>query len=78
MFPEFHHEKLFLDPQPLLHAVARNLAGGKRIGILVPMPYQVEQVYEFWGRSGVDVFVASASPDRASRLTSHVKGRLPA
>lgn len=61
MFPEFHHEKLFLEPQPLLHAVARNLAGGKRIGILVPMPDQVEQAYEFWGRSGVDVFVASAS-----------------
>ena len=62
VFPEFHHEKLFLEPQPLLHAVARNLAGGKRIGILVPMPDQVEQAYEFWGRSGVDVFVASASP----------------
>lgn len=62
VFPRFRHRGIFLEPQPLLHSVARSLAGGRRIGVLVPMPDQVQQAYEFWGRSGVDVFVASASP----------------
>jgi protein AroM len=62
VFPPLEHERLFLEPQPLLHAVVRALAGGRRVGVLVPMPDQVEQAYEFWGASGVDVFVASASP----------------
>lgn len=62
VFPEFRHQKLFLEPQPLLHSVARALSAGKRIGVLVPMPDQVQQAYEFWGKSGVDIFVASASP----------------
>ena len=62
VFPQFRHSGLFLEPQPLLHSVARALAGGRKVGVLVPMPDQVQQAYDFWGASGVDVFVASASP----------------
>ncbi|MCD7833886.1 MAG: AroM family protein [Lachnospiraceae bacterium] len=61
-FPPFRHRGLFLEPQPLLHAVASKLADGKKIGLLVPMPDQVQQGRESWGRSGLSVEVACASP----------------
>lgn len=66
-FPRFRHRGLFLEPHPLLHAVAKTLADGRRVGVLVPMGDQVAQAYEYWGRSGLDVVVAHASPylDRA-------------
>lgn len=62
VFPRFEHRVLLLEPQPLFHAVVQKLADGKKIGLLVPMPEQVEQGYKFWGESGVDVTIASASP----------------
>lgn len=62
VFPGFRHKGLFLEPQPLFHAVAKKLAGGKRIGVLVPEPDQVEQAYRAWGDSGVEILAASASP----------------
>ncbi|MBR2834714.1 MAG: AroM family protein [Coriobacteriales bacterium] len=61
-FGEFAHKGVFLEPQPLLHAVAKALAGGQKIGVLVPVPGQVEQAYESWGASGVDIFATCASP----------------
>ena len=33
VFPAFKHRGLFLEPQPLFHAVAEKLAGGKKIGV---------------------------------------------
>lgn len=62
VFPKFEHKVLMLEPQGLLHAVAEKLAGGKKVGLLVPMPDQIEQAYHFWGESGLDVVVTSASP----------------
>lgn len=62
VFPAFEHQKILLEPQPLFHSVVQKLAGGKRIGVLVPLPEQVEQGRRFWGRSGVDVEITSASP----------------
>lgn len=62
VFPQFHHRVLLLEPQPLFHSVAQKLADGKKIGLLVPTPEQIAQGYEFWGSSGVDVQIASASP----------------
>lgn len=61
-FPEFEHRTILLEPQAMLHAVAAKLAGGKKVGLLVPMADQVEQAYRFWGEHGVDVTVAHASP----------------
>ena len=62
VFPAFRHAGVFIEPQPLLHSVARCLADGRRVGVLVPMEDQVAQAYEFWGASGVDVTVRHASP----------------
>lgn len=62
VFPEFRHHGLFLEPQPLFHAVANKLAGGKKIGVLVPEPEQVEQAYHNWNKSGTEIFALSASP----------------
>ena len=66
-FRRFHHRKIFLEPHPLLHAVARTMADGAPIGVLVPLADQVEQAYRHWGASGLDVVVTHASPylDRA-------------
>lgn len=61
-FPEFEHRTILLEPQAMLHAVVGKLAGGKKVGLLVPMPDQVEQAYRFWGEHGVDITVAHASP----------------
>ncbi|HJB55990.1 MAG TPA: AroM family protein [Candidatus Flavonifractor intestinipullorum] len=61
-FPAFPHRVLLLEPQEMLHAVVAKLAGGQKVGLLVPMPDQVEQAYRFWGEHGVDVTVACASP----------------
>lgn len=62
VFPEFEHRTILLEPQSMLHAVVSRLAGGRKVGLLVPMEDQVEQAYRFWGRSGVNVVVAHASP----------------
>lgn len=51
-----------LIPQPLFHAVVRQLARSKLVGVLTPDPLQVEQVKQWWHDSGVDVEVVSASP----------------
>lgn len=62
VFPPFRHKGLFVEPQPLFHAVAEKLAGGRKIGVLVPEPEQVEQAYCTWEKSGVDILAVSASP----------------
>ena len=61
-FPAFAHRTILLEPQRLLHMVVEQLAGGRKVGLLVPMPDQVEQAYRFWGDHGVDVTVVHASP----------------
>ena len=62
VFPHFEHRVILLEPQPLFHSVVQKLADGKKIGLLVPMPDQIPQGYRFWGGSGVDVEITSASP----------------
>ena len=49
-------------PQPMFHAVVKQLAKDKKVGVLAPDPLQVEQVKRWWHDSGVDVVVVSASP----------------
>ena len=79
VFPKFAHKGIFLEPQPLFHAVVQKLADGRKIGVLVPMPDQVEQAYRFWGESGVDVTVACASPylefEKVRQAASFFKGK---
>ena len=79
VFPEFRHQVLFIEPQPLFHAIAAKLAGNQKIGILVPEPDQVEQAYHTWGKSGIPVEVTSASPyldfDKVVEAASFFKGK---
>lgn len=62
VFPEFEHQVLFLEPQPLFHSIAANLAGRKKIGVLVPEPEQIKQAHHFWGQKGISIEAVSASP----------------
>ena len=62
VFPRFRHSKIFIEPQPLFHSIVEKLSDGQKIGVLVPMPDQVEQAYTFWGKSGVHILAAHASP----------------
>ena len=75
----FRHKVLFIEPQPLFHAIAAKLAGNQKIGILVPEPDQVEQAYHTWGKSGIPVEVTSASPyldfDKVVEAASFFKGK---
>ena len=61
-FPELRHEVPLVYPQPLFHAAARALAGGRRVAVMVPEPSQVEQARVWWDEHGVEVDVVSASP----------------
>ena len=61
-FPEMRHEVPLVYPQPLFHAVARALAGGRRVAVMVPEPSQAKQAKVWWGEHGVEVDVVSASP----------------
>ena len=78
VFPKFRHKKLFLEPQPLFHAAVQKLADGHKVGVLVPMEEQIAQGYQFWGKSGVDVEIACASPygafDRVVEAAKAFKG----
>ena len=62
VFPKFRHSVLFLEPQPLFHSIAANLASDRKIGVLVPEPDQIEQAYHFWGQRTVNIEATSASP----------------
>lgn len=62
VFPEFEHNVLFFEPQPIFHSTAANIAGKKKIGVLIPEPDQVAQAYYFWGERGVNIVATSASP----------------
>lgn len=79
VFPHFDHRVLFLEPQPLFHAVVQKLADGRKIGLLVPEADQMEQAYHFWGESGVAVEVTHASPylefEKVRQAASFFKGK---
>lgn len=62
VFPSFRHRVPFLEPQPLFHAIAAKLAGGQKIGVLVPEPDQVAQAFQNWGASQVSIEATAASP----------------
>lgn len=61
-FPKFRHENMLIIPQPIFQSTAEKLAGGTRIGVIVPDKAQEEQVSRWWKLSGVETEVASGSP----------------
>lgn len=79
VFPHFEHRVIFVEPQPLFHAVVQKLADGRKIGLLVPEADQVEQAYRFWGESGIQVEVTHASPylefEKVRQAASFFKGK---
>lgn len=79
VFPEFRHQVLFIEPQPLFHAIAAKLSCGQKIGILVPEPDQIEQAYHTWGQSGISIEATAASPylefDKIVEASSFFKGK---
>lgn len=61
-FPQLRHRVPLVFPQPLLHSVARALAGDDRVAVMVPETSQVKQARARWSASGVQVDVVAASP----------------
>lgn len=62
-FPPFRHAKPLLQPQAALYGAVLGLAGGGRIGALLPLAAQREQARAKWREFGVaDPVLAEASP----------------
>ena len=61
-FQELNSTLPMVIPQPLFHEVVRQLARGKKAGVIAPDQTQVEQLKRWWQSSGVNVEVVSASP----------------
>lgn len=61
-FPEFEHNTLLIRPQEMLQLTAQKLSDGKKIGVIIPDGDQAENIKHWWGRNGVEVELAVASP----------------
>lgn len=61
-FFEIKHNIPLIIPQALLHSTIKNVAHGKKVGIITPDQSQVEQVIGWWRESGVDTEVVAGSP----------------
>ncbi|HEX5506505.1 MAG TPA: AroM family protein [Thermomicrobiales bacterium] len=71
-FPAFHHDRPLLLPQGALYGAAIGVAGGGRVGALVPLAAQLPQARDKWRALGVaDPALAVANPydqDAARRV----------
>lgn len=78
-FPELRHTVPLVFPQQLFHGVARTLADGRRIAVMVPEHAQVEQARDWWYASGLDAEVVCASPyaglPGVERAAAELRGR---
>ncbi|HHY94858.1 MAG TPA: AroM family protein [Firmicutes bacterium] len=61
-FPELTSPRLLVEPQLVLHHATAALAGGRRLGVVVPAPEQVEQGIARWEGLGRGLRVEAASP----------------
>lgn len=62
-FPPFEHRKPLLLPQEALYGAVIGIAGGGRIGALIPLELQRAQALRKWNERGItDVRVYPASP----------------
>lgn len=61
-FPPFSCPRLILQPQLILHHFTAAVAAGRRLGIIVPDPGQVEQAGVRWAGMGSALAVEAASP----------------
>jgi protein AroM len=71
VFPPFEHSKPLLLPQEALYGAVTGMAGGGRIGALIPLESQREQALRKWNERGVtDIRVYPASPYGADPATA--------
>ncbi len=61
-FHDIKHKIPVIIPQSILHSTVKNVAHGKKVGIITPDQSQVEQVISWWRESGVETEVVSGSP----------------
>ncbi len=61
-FPPFQSSKLLVKPQPVLHHFVAALAEGKRLGVVIPAPEQVEHAVLRWKPVAKEVRVEAGSP----------------
>lgn len=60
-FPGLRSDTLLIEPDRLLAGVVRGL-GPRRVGVLVPLPSQIEAAAEKWGVLEAEMVFAAASP----------------
>ncbi len=61
-FPPFNSSRLLLEPQKLLYHFVAGIANGRRVGVVIPLPEQVEEAIKRWktvGASALEVVAAS-------------------
>lgn len=61
-FPPFHSKKPLVIPQPILYNLVKGIAQGERVGVMTPLPEQMEQTRSKWAEIGVNAVVAHATP----------------
>lgn len=77
-FPELTCPRLLVEPQLVLHHATAALAGGRKLGVLVPAPEQVEQAVARWKGLAADLRVEPASPYGEVERIREAAGRLRA
>lgn len=62
-FPPFKTSRLLLEPQKLLYHFVAGVARGRRLGVVIPVPEQIEEATKRWKTAGASVLeVIAASP----------------
>lgn len=61
-FPPFETSRLIIYPSQLLHYTVEALSPLRKLGIIVPLPEQIESARERWRSHGQEAIIQSASP----------------
>jgi protein AroM len=61
-FPGFRSSRLVVEPQVVLRHFVAGVAGGRRLGVVVPAHEQIEQGTRRWKGAAADVRVEAGSP----------------
>lgn len=61
-FPEFSSKKGIIRPSRIIYNLVTAIMSHGRLGVLVPSSDQIQEMKERWMKTGLEVFVESASP----------------
>lgn len=61
-FPPFDHSAPLIMPLPMFHSVAKNLAVGRPVALLIPEESQIPQARARWKADGIRIATACATP----------------